>query len=149
MCRHAHFRHTFLSEKRDTRFRFVLDFAFILCYNSFMNDLDLRNKKLFEDIRHFDENGVEFWFARELQHVLQYAKWENFHKVIRTAQIACKISQQQVSNHFPEVRKMVSIGSNTTRSLIDYKLTRYACYLIVMNGVRVRMLLHRDRLILR
>ena len=99
-----------------------------------MNELDLKQKKLFDDIRHVDENGYEYWLARELQGVLQYAKWENFHKVIKTAQIACKISQQQVSDHFPDLRKMVDIGSGAKRSQIDYKLTRYACYLIVMNG---------------
>ena len=99
-----------------------------------MNELDLKQKKLFDDIRHVDENGYEYWLARELQGVLQYAKWENFHKVIKTAQIACKISQQQVSDHFPDLRNMVDIGSGAKRSQIDYKLTRYACYLIVMNG---------------
>ena len=115
-----------------------------------MNELSTQQRKLFDDIKHTDENGVEFWYARELQPVLQYAKWENFHKVIKTAMIACKISQQAVDNHFPEVRKMVEMPTkqrkNTddfgfpevrktkTKSIVDYKLTRYACYLIVMNG---------------
>ena len=99
-----------------------------------MNELEVQQKKLFDDLRHFDENGNEYWLARELQTALQYAKWENFHKVIKTAQIACKISQQNVSDHFPEVRKMVTIGSGAQRKQVDYKLTRYACYLIVMNG---------------
>ena len=99
-----------------------------------MNELEVQQKKLFENLRHFDENGNEYWLARELQTALQYAKWENFHKVIKTAQIACKISQQNVSDHFPEVRKMVTIGSGAQRKQVDYKLTRYACYLIVMNG---------------
>ena len=99
-----------------------------------MNELEVQQKKLFDNLRHFDENGNEFWLARELQTALQYAKWENFHKVIKTAQIACKISQQNVSDHFPEVRKMVTIGSGAQRKQVDYKLTRYACYLIVMNG---------------
>ncbi len=94
----------------------------------------MTNETIFDNIKHFDENGVEYWFARELQSVLQYAKWENFHKVIKTAMIACKISQHDVSDHFAEVRKMVEIGSGAKRSQIDYKLTRYACYLIVMNG---------------
>ena len=94
----------------------------------------MQQKKLFDDIRHIDENGNEFWYARELQPVLHYAKWENFHKVIKTAMIACKISKQLVDDHFPEVRKMVEIGSGAKRYQIDYKLTRYACYLIVMNG---------------
>lgn len=99
-----------------------------------MNELEVQQKKLFDNLRHFDENGNEYWLARELQTALQYAKWENFHKVIKTAQIACKISQQNVSDHFPEVRKMVTIGSGAQRKQVDYKLTRYACYLIVMNG---------------
>ena len=99
-----------------------------------MNELEAQQKKLFDDLRHIDEDGNEYWLARELQAALQYAKWENFHKVIKTAQIACKISQQNISDHFPEVRKMVAIGSGAKRSQVDYKLTRYACYLIVMNG---------------
>jgi len=99
-----------------------------------MNELDTKQKKLFDDIKHVDENGREYWLARELQGVLQYAKWENFHKVIKTAQIACKISQQNVSDCFPEVRKSIVSGKGKVTSIIDYKLTRYACYLIVMNG---------------
>lgn len=92
------------------------------------------NETIFDSIKHFDENGVEYWFARELQPVLQYKEWRNFTKVIATAQIACKISQHEVSDHFVEVNKMVKIGSGAKRSQTDYKLTRYACYLIVMNG---------------
>ena len=111
-----------------------LAFALGLWYNYLMNELSTQQKKIFDDIKHTDENGGEFWYARELQPVLQYAKWENFHKVIKTAMIACKISQQTVDDHFPEVRKMVEIGSGAKRYQIDYKLTRYACYLIVMNG---------------
>ena len=99
-----------------------------------MNEIEQKQRKLFDDLRHLDENGNEFWYARELQEALQYKKWENFHKVIQTAQIACKISQQRVEDHFPEVRKMVEIGSGAKRSQRDYKLSRYACYLIVMNG---------------
>lgn len=99
-----------------------------------MNRLTLQQQKLFEDIRHVDENGQEYWFARELQGVLTYAKWENFHKVIKTAQIACKISQQEVTYHFPEVRKTIPMPKGASKTAIDYKLTRYACYLIVMNG---------------
>ena len=99
-----------------------------------MDKLTLQQQKLFEDIRHIDENGNEYWLARELQGVLTYAKWENFHKVIKTAQIACKISQQEVSYHFPEVRKTIPMPKGASKTAIDYKLTRYACYLIVMNG---------------
>lgn len=99
-----------------------------------MNELEERQKKLFDDLRHLDEDGAEYWLARELQGALQYAKWENFHKVIETAKIACKISQHNIEDHFPEVRKMITIGKGGKRSQLDYKLTRYACYLIVMNG---------------
>ena len=89
---------------------------------------------MFDDLRPIDDNGNEYWFARELQAALQYKEWRNFQKVISTAQIACKISQQDIDDHFVEVNKMVEIGSGAKRSQIDYKLTRYACYLIVMNG---------------
>lgn len=106
----------------------------LLCYNDFMNELDTTQKKLFDDLRHIDENGNEYWLARELQTALQYTKWENFHKVIKTAQIACKISQQSVADCFPEVRKSIISGKGRKSEIIDYKLTRYACYLIVMNG---------------
>ena len=74
-----------------------------------MEKLEIQQRKLFDDLRHIDENGNEYWFARELQSALNYAKWENFHKEIKTAQIACKISQQNVADHFPEVRKMITI----------------------------------------
>jgi len=99
-----------------------------------MDKLNIQQKKLFDEIKHTDENGNEYWLARELQTVLQYAKWENFHKVIKTAQIACKISQQSVEDCFPEVRKSIISGKGKRTEIIDYKLNRYACYLIVMNG---------------
>ena len=115
-----------------------------------MNELSTQQKKLFDDIKHNDAYGNEFWLARELQGILQYAKWENFHKVIKTAQIACKISQQSVSDHFSETKKMVEmptkrkkntenfgfpdVGKTKMKAILDYRLTRYACYLIVMNG---------------
>jgi DNA-damage-inducible protein D len=101
----------------------------------------------FEDIKHTDGDNV-YWTARELQVALKYTKWENFHKVIKTAMIACKISQQSVADHFVEDIKVVEIGGRVgkldfpevgktkqrTKKIKDYKLTRYACYLIVMNG---------------
>ena len=88
----------------------------------------------FESVKHIDENNIEFWLARELQPVLQYAKWSNFNKVIDTAKIACKISGHNVSDHFTDLGKMIKTAKNATRKIKDYKLTRYACYLIVMNG---------------
>ncbi|MEG1882000.1 MAG: DNA damage-inducible protein D [Clostridia bacterium] len=91
--------------------------------------------KTFDDIKKMNENGEEYWDARELQEVLGYTKWENFHKVIKQAQISCKISQHEVLDHFPEVGKTVAMPSNAKpRIIANYKLSRYACYLIVMNG---------------
>ena len=97
-----------------------------------MEEIENKGNKLFEEIKHI-ENNVEFWFARELQEVLNYVQWRNFDKVIKTAMIACKISNHEVNDHFAEVSKIVKAGA-TTKSIPDYKLTRYACYLIVMNG---------------
>ena len=99
-----------------------------------MSKLNAEEYKTFEEIKHIDETGVEFWLARELAEVLQYSKWENFHKVVKRAMLACKNSGYTISDHFPDLRKMVKIGSKTKRELIDYRLTRYACYLIVQNG---------------
>jgi DNA-damage-inducible protein D len=78
--------------------------------------------------------GVECWSARELQVLLGYSKWENFEKVIQKAKDACKNAGELIENHFPDVRKMVEIGSNTERPVDDIALTRYACYLIAQNG---------------
>lgn len=78
--------------------------------------------------------GVECWSARELQNLLGYSKWENFEKVIQKAKDACKIAGELIENHFPDIRKMVEIGSKTERAIDDIALTRYACYLIAQNG---------------
>ncbi|MCL6258448.1 DNA damage-inducible protein D [Aquiflexum sp. TKW24L] len=78
--------------------------------------------------------GVECWRARELQKLLGYNKWENFEKVIQKAKSACEIAGELISNHFPDVRKMVSIGSGAEKEIDDILLTRYACYLIAQNG---------------
>ena len=96
-------------------------------------DLIVRLHKSFEDCAHH-EDGVEFWLARELQALLGYAKWENFEQVIDKARIACEKSGYPVLDHFPDVRKMVEIGSGTSREINDLALTRYACYLIAQNG---------------
>ena len=93
-----------------------------------------KNSASFEDIKHIDENGVEFWYARELQSVLDYKEWRKFDGVIQRAIKACKNSNINASDHFVGADKMVSIGSGATRKQIDYKLTRYACYLIAQNG---------------
>ena len=99
-----------------------------------MKNLQKYEEKIFEDIKHIDDYGNEFWSARELMIILEYSKWENFYKVIRKAILACKTSNNKVENHFPENRKLVEIGSNTKRIILDYHLSRYACYLIVQNG---------------
>lgn len=78
--------------------------------------------------------GVECWSARELQNLLGYSKWENFEKVIQKAKDACKNAGEKIENHFPDIRKMVEIGSKTERPVDDIALTRYACYLIAQNG---------------
>jgi DNA-damage-inducible protein D len=81
-----------------------------------------------------DLEGVECWSARELQILLGYSKWENFEKVIQKAKDACTNAGELVENHFPDIRKMVEIGSKTERLVDDIALTRYACYLIAQNG---------------
>ena len=90
--------------------------------------------KLFEDIKHIDEFGVEYWYARELQKVLGYKEWRKFEGVIKKAKDACLNSNMVVSNHFVGADKMVLIGSGAKRNQDDYKLSRYACYLIAQNG---------------
>ena len=98
-----------------------------------LNDIDKTNKS-FENIKHIDENGVEVWYARELMPILQYSNWQNFEKIIDKAKISCQNSDISVLDHFTDVNKMVQIGSGAYRKQIDYKLTRYACYLIAQNG---------------
>lgn len=99
-----------------------------------MNKLEINNNKTFEDIKHIDENDSEFWYARELMSILQYANWQNFEKIIEKAKISCENSNINVLDHFIDVDKMVQIGSGAERKQKDYKLTRYACYLIAQNG---------------
>lgn len=89
---------------------------------------------LFESIRHVNEYGQEFWYARELQTVLEYKRWDKFRNVIEKAKEACEMSGNDIADHFSHVEKMVSIGSGAERLINDYALSRYACYLIVMNG---------------
>jgi len=99
-----------------------------------MNELKEYTEKLFEDIKCIDEEGNEYWEARELQKVLEYTQWRRFENVINKAKLACNNSKISVNDHFASVGKMVEIGSNTKRETSDYKLSRYACYLIAQNG---------------
>ena len=87
----------------------------------------------FENIKHIDENGVEFWYARELQTILEYMEWRNFNQVIDKAKIACENSGKRVVANFVDVNKTVQLNFGT-REIADIKLSRYACYLIVQNG---------------
>jgi DNA-damage-inducible protein D len=80
------------------------------------------------------DGGIEFWLARDLQHLLGYTKWDNFLNVVSKAKTACEISEHAVSDHFADVGKMVDLGSGSQREVDDLMLTRYACYLIAQNG---------------
>ena len=91
------------------------------------------NNNIFESIKHIDEYGKEYWLARELQKVLEYRQWRRFEQVIDKAKKSCKNSDINVSNHFADVGKMVKTG-DSIRKITDYKLSRYACYLIAQNG---------------
>ena len=93
-----------------------------------------RNNKSFEDIKHIDENGAEFWYARELQAILDYKEWRKFNGTIEKAKKSCENSNVNILDHFVETDKMVTIGSGAQRKQLDYKLSRYACYLIAQNG---------------
>ena len=98
------------------------------------NDLVNKTEKDFESIKHVDENGTEFWYARELMTMLEYSKWGNFIKVIDKAKESCKNSNMNVLDHFADVGKMIIVAKGAEREIDDYKLTRYACYLIAQNG---------------
>ena len=99
-----------------------------------MNQISEYNETTFESIKHINEYGKEYWYARELQVALEYKRWDKFCKVIENAKIACERSNYVVSDHFVQVGKMVEIGSGAKRKQVDYELSRYACYLIVQNA---------------
>ena len=98
------------------------------------NNINKYNSNTFESIKHIDEYGNEYWYARELQIILSYKEWRKFNGVIEKAKNACFNSNFNPLDHFVEADKMVQIGSGAKRKQIDYKLTRYACYLIAQNG---------------
>ena len=99
-----------------------------------MNEIKEYTEKVFEDIKHIDDEGNEYWYARELMPLLEYSKWENFNNVIKKAVIAFRNSNKDDSYWLPEVRKPIITGKGKEEYIIDYKLSRYICYLIVQNG---------------
>lgn len=97
-----------------------------------MNELMLNNS-IFENIKHIDENGNEYWFARDLQKVLDYKEWRKFSIVLEKAKVSCQLSNLNIDDHFVGAYKMVKTGA-FERKVENYKLSRYACYLIAQNG---------------
>ena len=99
-----------------------------------MNEIKMCTSEMFEDIKHVDESGNEYWLARELQKALEYKEWRKFSGVIDKAKKSCFNSNVNLYDHFVGIDKMVEIGSGAKRKQDDYKLSRYACYLIAQNG---------------
>lgn len=92
------------------------------------------NESIFDSIKHIDEEGNEYWSARELQKALGYNKWERFSNAIESAKKACINSGYDINDHFPEAGKMINLAKGAQRQIDDYKLSRYACYLIAQNA---------------
>ena len=99
-----------------------------------MNEIKEYTEKMFENIKHIDENGNEYWSARELQNVLQYKEWRKFEGVINKAKKACENSNIKVFEQFVGSDKLSKRANNTVVKIGDYKLSRYACYLVAQNG---------------
>lgn len=99
-----------------------------------MADIMTYSDETFESIKHINEYGQEYWLARELQPVLEYSQWRRFEEAIQRAKLACQNSGFDPDDHFADVGKMVGLGSGATRTVSDYMLSRYACYLLVMNS---------------
>ena len=99
-----------------------------------MDEIMNYSEETFESIKHINEYGQEYWCARELQSALEYTEWRNFCKVLDKAVEACKGSNHAVSDHFVEVNKTIAMPKTAEKTIEDYHLSRYACYLIVQNG---------------
>ena len=99
-----------------------------------MSDLTAKEYKGFEQIKHRDESGNEYWLARELAPVLEYTEWRNFSKVIDRAMLACRNSGFRIADQFVEVNKLIEHAKGGKRQITDYRLSRYACYLIVQKS---------------
>jgi len=99
-----------------------------------MNDIEKINETLFESIKHVNEYGQEFWSARELMPLLEYKQWRRFEDAIERAKISCELSGHAVSEHFADVGKTSPMPNGGFKTIEDYNLSRYACYLIAMNG---------------
>ena len=98
------------------------------------NELSHKHNNLFEEIKHTDENGNEYWSARDLSKVLEYSEYRHFLPVIERAKEACANSGQEVANHFEDILEMINLGKTAQREVESVKLSRYACYLIVQNA---------------
>ncbi len=99
-----------------------------------MNEIKKYNETIFESIKHIDENSNEYWCARELMKAIEYSKWSNFVGVIEKAKSACELSEKIVYEHFAAVGKTIKMPKGAAKQIDDYKLSRYACYLIVQNA---------------
>lgn len=99
-----------------------------------MSEIKEYTENLFEDIKHIDEDGNEYWLARELQQVLNYKEWRKFENATNKGKSACDNSKVKIDDHFVQVAKMINLGKGGKRNVEDYKLSRYACYLVTQNG---------------
>ncbi len=98
------------------------------------NELEKNGLKIFEQLKKIDEKGNEFWSARDLARILEYSEFRHFLPVISKAEESCRNSKQKLSDHFEDILEMVILGSGAKREIENFKLSRYACYLIVQNA---------------